>query len=341
MRAVYRDAIAKLIRREDLSGAEAASVMGEIMDGALTHAQMGAFLAAMAQKGETGEELAGFASVMRDRAVRVEVQGDLLDTCGTGGSGLHTHNTSTMVAFVLATAGARVAKHGNRASTGTCGSMDVLEELGVPIDLTAGAVAKLIEELDIGFMFAPRFHPAMKHVAPVRKELGVRSSFNFLGPLANPAGTRHQLLGVCDRDRAPLMIEALKRLGSERVMIVCGEDGLDEITLTGFTTVWELEDGAMHAHRFAPEDVGLRPVSFHAIAGGDRAANARALIDVLGGERRDAVRDHVALNAAAALMVMDLAKTLAEGFERAVAILDSGAALERFSSYRARAKELA
>src|SRR5688572_19042585 len=323
---MYREAIAKLIRREDLTGDEAAGVMAEIMDGALTQAQMGAFLAAMAQKGETGEELAGFARVMRERALRVEVQGDLLDTCGTGGSGLATHNTSTMVAFVLAEAGVRVAKHGNRASTGVCGSMDVLEELGVPIDLGADVVRRSIEECGVGFMFAPRFHPALKHVGPVRKELGVRSSFNFLGPLANPAGTRFQLLGVCDRHRAPLMIEALLRLGSERAMIVCGEDGLDEITLTGFTLVWELEQGAIHSHRFSPEDAGLRPVDFRAIQGGDRASNARAFLEVLGGKRRDAVRDHVAINAAAALLMMELARDLREGFERAVAILDGGGA---------------
>ncbi len=338
---MYRDAIVKLVRREDLTHEEAASVMTEIMDGALTHAQMGAFLAAVAQKGETGEELAGFARVLREKALKVTAAGTLLDTCGTGGSGLSTHNTSTMVAFVAAEAGVRVAKHGNRASTGKCGSMDVLEALGVPFDLGPPAVEALIGELGVGFMFAPRFHPAMRHVSPVRKELGVRSSFNFLGPLANPAGTQRQLLGVSDPRRAPLMVEALLRLGSERVMIVCGEDGLDEITLTGFTRVWELEGGAVHGHRIAPEDVGLRPVSFSSIAGGERAENARALLDILGGARRDTVRDHVALNAGAALLVAGVAKTLREGFERAIAILASGAALRRFELYRERARALA
>jgi anthranilate phosphoribosyltransferase len=336
---MYRDAIAKLIRREDLTSAEASAVMSEIMEGALTPAQMGAFLAAMSAKGETGEELAGFASIMRAKAVPVRAAGDLLDTCGTGGSGLHTHNTSTMVAFVLAAAGVRVAKHGNRASTGKCGSMDVLEELGVPIDLGAEAVEKLIDELGVGFMFAPRFHPAVKHVAPVRKELGVRSSFNFLGPLANPAGAQHQLLGVCDRTKAPLMIEALRRLGSRRAMIVCGEDGLDEITLTGPTLIWELEDGSIRTYRITPEDVGLSVVDFRELAGGERKDNARALIEVLGGARKDAVRDHAAMNAGAALLLMGKAEDLRKGFERAIAILDSGAALERFERYRARALE--
>jgi anthranilate phosphoribosyltransferase len=336
---MYRDAISKLIRRQDLTGAEASGVMAEIMEGSLTPAQMGALLAALAQKGETGEELAGFARVLREKALRVEVQGNLLDTCGTGGSGLATHNTSTMVAFVLAEAGVRVAKHGNRASTGRCGSMDVLEELGVPIDLSPEVVKRTIEELGVGFMFAPRFHPAMKHVGPVRKELGVRTSFNFLGPLANPAGTRYQLLGVCDRERAPLMIEALLRLGSERVMVVCGEDGLDEITLTGFTMVWELEAGAIHAHRISPEDVGVTPVDLRALAGGDRAENARVFLEVLGGEREDAIRDHVAINAAAALVVMGAAESLRDGFGKALAILESGAARDRFERYRALASE--
>lgn len=336
----YRDAIEKLVRREHLTTEEAVSVMEELMEGRLTHAQMGAILATIAVKGETGAELAGFASVLRAKAVTVEVEGPLIDTCGTGGSGLATQNTSTMVAFVLAAAGARVAKHGNRASTGKCGSMDVLEALDVPIELGPGAVATLIREVGVGFMFAPKFHPAMRHVAPVRRELGVRSSFNFLGPLANPARTELQLLGVCDARRAELMIDALRQLGSKRVTIVRGRDGLDEVTLTGPTDAWILEDGEVKQAVIAPEDFGLAPMPPEAIAGGDPALNHRVFLDVLGGRCKDAVRDLVAVNSACALQVAGLAGDLVSAFERASAILDSGAALERFERYRARAKAL-
>lgn len=336
----YREVIEKLVRREDLTAAEATAVMEELMEGRLSPAQMGALLAAMATKGETGAELAGFARVLRQKAVRVEVDGALLDTCGTGGSGLATQNTSTMAAFVLSAAGAKVAKHGNRASTGKCGSMDVLEALDVPIELGPEAVATLIEELGVGFMFAPRFHPAMRHVGPVRKDLGVRSSFNFLGPLANPAGTELQLLGVCDPRRAELMIDALRQLGSRRVTIVHGRDGLDEVTLTGPTDTWVLEEGEVTRRTITPEDFGLTPVAPEAITGGDPATNHRVFVEVLGGRRKDPVRDLVAANSACALVVAQLADDILDGFARACAILDSGAALERFEQYRARAKEL-
>lgn len=338
---MYREALEKLEARRDLEPEEAEAVIAELMDGALTPEEMSALLVAITAKGETAAELAGFARAMRARAVKVDAGPGLLDTCGTGGSGLTTHNTSTMVAFVTAAAGGRIAKHGNRASTGKCGSMDVLEALDVPIDLGPDAVATLIRELGVGFMLAPRHHPAMRHVAPVRKALGVRTTFNFVGPLSNPAGADHQLLGVSDRRRARPMAEALLALGTVRAMIVNGDDGLDEITLTGSTLVQRVEGGRVTEERIEPGALGLRPVPFAAIEGGDPDDNARAVIDVLGGRRTGAVRDHVALNAAAALVVLGLAEDLASGLARAFAILASGAALERLRRYRDRAKELA
>jgi anthranilate phosphoribosyltransferase len=337
---VYRESIHKLIRREDLTREEAAGVMAEMMEGKLSHSQVGAFLGLLAAKGETAEELAAFASVMRAKATRVKAGADLLDTCGTGGSGLPRTNTSTLAAFILASLGVRIAKHGNRASSGRCGSMDVLEELGVPIEIGATQVEELIASCGIGFMFAPRFHPAMAHVGPVRREVGFRTTFNFLGPLANPAETDLQVLGVSDRRRAPLMIEALFRLGTKCAMVVTGDDGLDEITLTGATHVWMLKDGAISESTITPSLVGLDAVSFDHLRGGDAKENARVFLAVLDGEEAGPVRDLALINAAAGLLVAGRVPSLREGFHMAREAVEDKRARECLAKYRFHAKRL-
>jgi anthranilate phosphoribosyltransferase len=266
--------------------------------------------------------------------------GGLVDTCGTGGSGLPTTNTSTVCAFVLAAAGVPVAKHGNRASSGRCGSMDVLEELGVAIEIGPDAAGSLLADQGLAFLFAPLYHPAMRHVAPVRRSLGFRTVFNFLGPLCNPAGARRQLLGVSDPSMAPRMARALAGLGSERVLVVWGEDGLDELSLGAPTRTWELVDGELTEGRLTPEELGLEPASFEALAGGDRAENARHFLAILAGEDRGPRADHLALNAGAALMVAGRARDIAAGIEQARELVACGAVLERFEAYRAASRAL-
>lgn len=334
---MYRDAIPKLLRGENLAEDEAASVMRELMDGKLAPAQIAAFLTALTAKGETADELTGLARVMRERATRVDAGPDLLDTCGTGGSGLPTTNTSTLAAFILAAGGVRVAKHGNRASSGQCGSMDVLEELGVRIDVDARTVEKTIDRLGIGFMLAPKFHPALAHAGPVRRELGFRTTFNFLGPLANPAFASMQVLGVSDVRRAPLMIETLARLGSKSVMVVHGEDGLDELTLSAATRVFELREGRLaEGSQFHPRTIELELVALARLFGGDRQHNARVFLAVLDGSKEhDAIRDLTALNAGAGFFIAGRSASIKDGFLLARSLLESGAAREVFERYRA------
>ena len=332
--SAYDGAIPSLLRGEDLGTAGARELMGACMDGALAPEQMAALLTALRIKGVAPAELTGFAAAMRARATPVASDGDLVDTCGTGGSGLPTTNTSTLCAFVLAAVGVPVAKHGNRASSGRCGSMDVLEELGVAIEIAPPAAETLLEEVGISFLFAPLFHPAMRHVAPVRRALGFPTVFNFLGPLCNPAGARRQLLGVSDPAMAPRMATALRELGSDRVLVVHGEDGLDELSLGGATRTWELVGGDLIEGRLTPEQVGLQPAPFEALAGGDRGENARRFLDVLGGEETGPRADHLALNAGAALYVADRVAGIAEGVEQARALIADGAAAARFEAYR-------
>ena len=338
--SAYLDAIRRLVAGEDLGLDLARRVMGEIMDGALEPSQIGAFLAALACKGETADELTGFAMVLRERAVPVDAGGDLFDSCGTGGSGLSTPNTSTMVAFILAAAGVRVAKHGNRSSTGRCGSADVLEQLGVNIDVGPEAVRALIGEVGIAFMLAPRFHPAMRHAGPVRRQVGFRTAFNFLGPLANPAAATRQLLGVSDPQRALLMAEALVALGTETAWIVHGGDGLDEITLTGPTSVWKVDATGVVRDTIDPTALGLDLVPLSAIEGGDPAHNAAMFRDVLTGHAgqadrtRRAIGDLVVLNAAAGLVVAGVSESLDDGLVVARATIASGAATAKLEAYR-------
>lgn len=336
----YRVAIARLLAGEPMTEHEAAALMGAIMEGELDPPQVAAVLTGLAVRGDTAAELSGFAEVMRQHALTIDAGVPVLDTCGTGGSGLPTINTSTLSAFVVATAGVKVAKHGNRASSGRCGSMDVLERLGVNIELTPATAQRILRQGPIVFMYARRHHPAVGQVTPVRGSLGFRTVFNFLGPICNPAGASMQVLGVSDANRAPILIESLRRLGSKRAMVVWGEDGLDEITLTGPTRVWELRDGAITETTVTPASVGLEAVPFEAIAGGDPDTNVAHFVSILGGTDSSPRTLHTALNAGAALYVADRATSIGEGMEIALEILASGSAMRTFEAYRAATREV-
>ena len=315
----------RLLRKGDLAAGEASASMDAIMDGAWTHAQIAGFLIALRAKGETAEEIAGFASAMRARAVAVALDGlDAIDTCGTGGDGACTFNVSTAAALVAAGAGARVAKHGNRAVSSRCGSADVLEALGVRIEVAPALAARCIREAGFGFLFAPAHHAALKHAAPVRRELGVRTVLNVLGPLANPAGVKRQVVGVFEPRLTGMLAAALARLGSTAALVVHGSDGLDEVTTTGPTRVTHLSGATDEWH--PREHLGLEPARAEDLAGGDAAANARTILEVLGGARGPR-RDIVLANAGAALLVAGIAATIREGVERAAASIDSRRAL--------------
>lgn len=318
-------AVGRLVARQDLTRAETHEVMEAIADGKTTAAQTGAFLAALGAKGETAEELTGAALVMRERAEPIRVRRDVfIDTCGTGGDGANTFNISTAVAFVAAGAGVAVAKHGNRSVSSRCGSADVLAALGVDVEVPPDRVERCVEEAGIGFLFAARLHPAFKAVAAVRRELGVRTVFNLLGPLVNPAGARHQVLGVFAPRWVPVMGQVLASLGAAQALVVHG-DGLDEIALTGETQVCEVVDGTLRSFTLTPEQLGLSRCRREELVGGDPAHNARILRDVLGGQK-GAPRDAVLANAAAALVVGGAAATLTEGVRRAAESIDSGRA---------------
>jgi anthranilate phosphoribosyltransferase len=317
--------ISKLLSGASLNQAEASAAMGEIMEGAATPAQVAGFVVALRAKGETLDEVVGLVTTMRTYAQRVDVGGDLLDTCGTGGDRSGTFNVSTAAALVCAGAGARVAKHGNRAASSRCGSADVLEALGVAIDLPPAGVARCIEESGIGFCFAPVFHPAMKHAAGPRRELGVATIFNFLGPLTNPAGATAQALGVADPAMVNLMVGALGRLGSSHVVAFHGHGGLDELSLSGPSEVVELKDEAVERWVLDPSELGLQRAGADAVAGGNVEDNAAAVREVLEGARGPR-RDIVVLNAAAGLLASGLAGDVGAGVSIAAESIDSGAA---------------
>ena len=325
---MIRESIAAVVSGQSLTMEEASSVMREIMEGEATPAQLGAFLTALALKGETTQEIAGMARVMREMALRVEVDGELVDTVGTGGDGKNTFNISTATAFIAAGAGLKVAKHGNRAASGSCGSADVLEALGVQIELSPVSVAQCINEVGVGFMFAPAFHPAMRHAGPVRREIGIRTVFNILGPLTNPAGAQTQLLGVAFPELGGIMAEVLGLLGSHHAMIVHGAGGLDEISLSGDTSVWEVRRGQVEEWTIRVEDTGLPETPIEAIRGGSKEENAATMLRLFQGEQ-GAVRDMVLLNSAGVLMVGDKAETIRQGVEMSAGIIDSGAALAK------------
>ena len=337
---MIREAIAAAFSGQSLSMDDATTVMQEIMEGEATPAQLGSFLTALSLKGETPEEIAGMATVMRDKALPVEVSGMLLDTCGTGGDGKNTFNISTAAAFVAAGAGVKVAKHGNRAASSACGSADVLEALGVKIDLPAEGVARCIEEAGMGFMFAPVFHPAMRYAAPVRREIGIRTVFNVLGPLTNPARAQTQLLGVAQAALGEKMAQVLRLLGVHHAIIIHGEDGLDELTLSADSFGWELVGGEIRDWTLSVQDTGLPSATLDDITGGDKDANAATMREVFSGETGP-IRDVVLLNSGAALVAADRAATITEGISLAAQVIDSGAALAKVDALVELSQQLA
>lgn len=331
-----RDSIIALVGKKDLSQEEAAAAMEEIMTGVATPAQVGAFLTALHLKGETDSEIAGMAAVMQEKATHVFFDGPVVDTCGTGGDALSggdacaTFNISTTAAFVVAGAGLTVAKHGNRAMSSACGSADVLEGLGVQIELDAEGVARCLREAGISFMFAPKFHPAMRYAAPVRREIGIRTAFNILGPLTNPARARHQVLGVASAELAEKLAYALSRLQTVHALVVHGEGGMDELSLNGTNLVFDVRGGQPpRRSTLAATTLGLEPAPREALKGGSVAENVAAVRSILAGEERGPRRDVVLLNAAAALVAGDRAHDMAEGLALARESLDTGRAAER------------
>ena len=328
---MIREAINSVVSGQSLSMEDAATVMEEIMEGEATPAQLGAFLTALSLKGETPEEIAGMARVMREKALRVNVAGPLVDTCGTGGDGKNSFNISTAAAFVAAGAGLKVAKHGNRAASGSCGSADVLEALGVKIDLPPEGVEQCIDQVGMGFMFAPVFHPSMRHAAPVRREIGIRTVFNILGPLTNPAGAQSQLIGVAHAQLGKQMAEVLRLLGARRAIVAHGQDGLDELTLDGETQGWEVVGGQVRAWATSPEGAGLPSASLDQIKGGSKEENAATMRRIFQGASGP-LRDVVLLNSAAVLLVGGEINDIAQGVERAARVIDEGAALAKLES---------
>jgi anthranilate phosphoribosyltransferase len=329
--------LATVFEGRTLTREAAREAMGRLMDGALSQMQAAALLAALRTRGETVEEIVGFAEAMRARSVKVPVTGDgpLLDICGTGGTGTTTINVSTTAMFVAAAGGARLAKHGNRGVTKRSGSADVLEALGVNLDVPPERLARAIEEVGLAFLFARHHHPAMRFVAPIRADLKARTIFNNLGPLTNPAGASRQLMGVYSPALTRTLAEVLRGLGLERALVVHG-DGLDDFTVSGETFVSELRpDGEIVEHALAPEDVGLDRAPREALLGGAPAENAAAARAILSGERRGPQRDVVQFNAGAALYLADRAGSVAEGVARAGTLLDEGAGLEALERYRA------
>jgi anthranilate phosphoribosyltransferase len=324
---MIKEAIALLVSGKSLSEEQAARVMEEMMVGEATPAQIGAFVTALRIKGETATEITGLARTMRAKAVPVAISGPVVDTCGTGGDASGTFNISTAAAFV-ASAALKVAKHGNRAMSSQCGSADVLEALGVRIDLDADQVTKCLEEVGIGFMFAPVFHPAMKHAAVPRREIGIRTVFNILGPLTNPAGATAQVLGVAEKGLVGKMTQVLKSLGCHHALVVHGADSLDEITISGKSRVAELKKGHIINYTISPEDFGLKRASRDSLRGGSASENAGQLRRILAGDPGPS-RDVVLLNAAAVLMAGDRVATLKQGVDLAREIIDSGQALAK------------
>ena len=325
MNEILTPILADLTRGTDLSADAVDSAMGEIFEGRVSDMQAAAFIVALRTKGETVDELAALVRAMHRFDTRVDVPDGAIDTCGTGGDRSGTINVSTMAALIAAGAGARVVKHGNRAASSQAGSADVLEELGVAIELGPAGVAKCVEEAGVGFCFARRYHPGMRFLGPARAEIGVPTTFNFLGPLANPARVRRQAVGVCDATMAERMLGALRELGTERAMIFFGDDGLDELTTTTTSVVYELLDDRLHSYALDPQDYGIARAEASQLVGGDAATNAKLLKAVLGGDDGPH-RDLAVLNAAAALMVAGLAGDLAAGLAAARESIDSGAA---------------
>jgi anthranilate phosphoribosyltransferase len=331
---MLKEAIGKLTERTNLSADEASSALDEIMSGRATPAQIGAFLIAMRMKGETVEEITGCARVMREKAIRLNPRRrPLVDTCGTGGDGSNTFNISTAAAFVAAGAGVAVAKHGNRGMSSGCGSADVLQQLGVNIEAEPETVEKCIDEVGVGFMFAPLYHGAMKYAAGPRREVGVRTIFNILGPLANPALAESQVLGVYKRELVEPLAHVLKNLGTHHAFVVCGNDGLDEVTTTSSSIIAETKDSGVEVFEFDPAEAGIERSRPESLLGADATKNAAIIESVLKGEKGPC-RDIVILNAAFALMAANRAADISEGIEAACLSVDSGAAMEKLERLR-------
>jgi anthranilate phosphoribosyltransferase len=331
---VIREAISKVIEGSSLSVQEAEGVMMEIMEGKATPAQIAAYVVGLRMKGETVEEITGSAQAMRQKAVRIRVRDRLVvDTCGTGGDRMGTFNISTTVAFLVSGAGITVAKHGNRSVSSSCGSADVLKALGVKIEIPPEAVEECINEIGIGFLFAPQYHGAMKHALAPRQEIGVRTLFNILGPLTNPAGATVQVLGVYKEELTDLLAQVLINLGSAHCFVVHGLDGLDEITITGKTRVSEGKEGSIKSYFLEPGDFDLTPAKIKDIQGGDMKENANIVLDILHG-RKGPRREIVLLNAAPALVAAGKAKTLQDGYRLANESIDSGAAFEKLEALK-------
>ena len=329
---LWPEVLGRLVRREDLPADLAEAALGVVLRGEATDAQIAGFAVSLRAKGETPAELAALVRTMLAHSERVHVDGPLLDTCGTGGDRSGSVNVSTMAALVAAGAGAAVAKHGNRAQSSRCGSADVLEALGVVVDLGPKGVARCIAEAGLGFCFAPRFHPALRFAAAARRELGVPTTFNFLGPLANPAGATRRTVGVSDPAMAERITGALAELGVEHALVFYGHDGLDELTTTTTSTVYELRDGTTRRYDVDPTEFGLARADVGALTGGDAAANAAAVHRVLGGEPGP-LRDVTLLNAAAALVVAGLTDDLAGGLDTARAVIDDGRAAATLDAF--------
>lgn len=335
------EALAKVVENLDLTEDEAAEVMADIMEGKASDAQIGGLLTGLRMKGETESEVSGFARTMRAKAAQVRpVAQPLVDTCGTGGDMTDTFNISTTAAFVVAGAGASIAKHGNRSVSSKSGSADVLEALGVVIDLAPEQVARCIDEVGIGFLFALRMHQAMKYAAGPRREMGIRTVFNILGPLTNPAGAGHQLVGVFSDELVEFVAGVLARLGTKHAIVVHGEPGLDEMSTIGDTYVAEARDGVVGAYRLSPDEFDLAPTTAADIVGGGPEENAAITRAVLSGERGPA-RDIVLFNAAAALVAADVASDVAQGLVAASDSVDSGAALGKLEALAKLSRELA
>ena len=336
---MIRETISSLVEGRDLTQDEAAQAMKEMMEGEATPAQIAAFITALRIKGETVDEITGMAQVMREKSLKVATDGFLVDTAGTGGDGQDTINVSTIAAVVAAAAGVKMAKHGNRAASSACGSADVLEGSGVKVNLSPEGVKRCLDEVGIGFMFAPVFHPAMRHAGPPRREIGIRTVFNILGPLTNPAGAQAQVLGVADPTLGDKMAQALGRLGTRRAMVVHGDDGMDELSITGPTQVWEVSEGKVRSYTVTPEDAGLPRSTLDSIKGGSVERNVevfRSVLEGAGGPPQDVVL----LNAAATLVVAGQATDLKDGASKASEAISSGAAAEKLQAFATLSQEL-
>ena len=325
----FKDVLSQLLERQDLTQNVMLDVMRQVMGGELTPVQISAFLIALRAKGETVDEIAAAAMVMRELSTKVNIRetSHLIDTCGTGGEGIQTFNVSTVCAFVAAAAGAKVAKHGGRSVSSTCGSADVLEALGVNVNQTSAQVAASVNEIGIGFMFAPNHHSAMKYASPVRRELGVRTLFNLLGPMTNPATARRQVMGVFDKNLTGKLAKVLQQLGSEHVLVVHGADGMDEISFTGDTFVAELKNGQVTEYVINPKQLGLEMHDLKDIQIQNIEESKIMILDVLKG-KKGAARDIVLMNAGAAIYVSGIVPSLQAGIEEAADVIDNGAALE-------------